>query len=404
LAVGGWQSAAPNTESGILNPESEIKKETSAMFKTALRFLIFDKAKSIGALAGVIISVFLIGQQVGLLFFFFDAMGALAINNQNYVWVTDNKTKNVNALSSLDMRVGRQLAGITGVDQVHPIVVTAGAAKFANGKSGGLTLIGVQYPEFAGGPWRLEATSKNVLLTEGAVVTDYFDRAGLGDVNVGDYFEINGKKVFLAANTKGVRSFAGTYAFTTIDRARYLGNFPTTQASAFLVKWKSGTSAAQVIANINASPIFGIRAWEANELSQSSINELLGSSGIAFSLGSLIVFALIVGFVIIGLTLYSAAIDRIRDYGTLKAIGANNWYVRRLILTQAMLIAVVGFGLGYMLVLGFKQGIAQAGTLFEFPIWAPPGFLAITLFIAFFGAGFAIRRIVSLEPSAVFRG
>lgn len=374
------------------------------MLRTAFRFLIFDKAKSIGALAGVIISVFLIGQQVGLLFFFFDAMGALAINNTGYIWVTDNKTSNVNALSPIDMRVGWQLASVPGVEQVYPLVVTSGAAKFANGKSGGLTLIGVQYPEFAGGPWRLNGVSGEALLAEGAVITDYFDRTALGDVDVGDYFEINGKQVFLAGNTKGVRSFAGTYAFTTIDRARYLGNFPQTKASAFLVKWKPEAPQEQVIANINAAGIFGIRAWDAEALSNASIGELLGSSGIAFSLGSLVMFALIVGFVIIGLTLYSAAIDRIRDYGTLKAIGANNWYVRKLILTQALLIACIGFGLGYALVLGFKQGIAQAGTLFEFPLWVPPGLFIITLAIAFFGSGFAIQRIVSLEPSAVFRG
>ncbi len=374
------------------------------MLRTALRFLIYDKAKTIGALAGVIISVFLIGQQVGLLFFFFDAMGALAKNNPDYIWVTDNKTTNVNALSSLDMRVGWQLASIPGVAQVHPLVVAAGSAKFANGKSGGLLLIGVQYPEFAGGPWRLDDASKEIMLTDGAIITDYFDRAALGDANVGDYFEINGKKVFIAANTKGVRSFGGNYAFTTIERARYLSNFPTNKASAFLIKWKADVSREQVIANINASSIYGIRAWNGEVLAESSIRELLGSSGIAISLGSLITFALIVGFVIIGLTLYSAAIDRIRDYGTLKAIGANNWYVRRLILMQAFLIACVGFALGFLLVLGFKQGVAQAGTLFEFPAWVPLALLGVTLLIAFFGSTFAIRRIVSLEPSAVFRG
>lgn len=373
------------------------------MLRTALRFLIYDKAKTIGALAGVIISVFLIGQQVGLLFFFFDAMGALAKNNSDYIWVTDNKTTNVNALSPLDMRVGWQLASIPGVAQVHPLVVASGSAKFANGKSSGLLLIGVQYPEFAGGPWRLDNAPKEIILTDGAVITDYFDRAALGGANVGDYFEINGKKVFIAANTKGVRSFGGTYAFTTIERARYLGNFPTNKASAFLVKWKADTSREQVIANINAGSIYGIRAWDSEVLAESSIRELLGSSGIAISLGSLITFALIVGFVIIGLTLYSAAIDRIRDYGTLKAIGANNWYVRRLILMQAFLIACLGFALGFVLVLGFKQGVAQAGTLFEFPTWVPFALFGVTLIIAFLGSAFAIRRIVSLEPSAVFR-
>ena len=33
------------------------------MFRTAIRFIRYDKPKSIGALAGVVISIFLIGQQ-----------------------------------------------------------------------------------------------------------------------------------------------------------------------------------------------------------------------------------------------------------------------------------------------------------------------------------------------------
>jgi putative ABC transport system permease protein len=47
------------------------------------------------------------------------------------------------------------------------------------------------------------------------------------------------------------------------------------------------------------------------------------------------------GFFIIGLTLYSSAVDRIRDYGTLKAIGATNGYITRLILLQSSCSQVI---------------------------------------------------------------
>ncbi len=373
------------------------------MFKTAIRFLLYDKAKSIGALAGVLISVFLIGQQSGIFIFLTDAMSSLVRNNPDYIWVVDEKTENVNALSILDMRLGRQLESIPGVKKAFPLVLAGGSAKFANGKSSGVTLIGVTYPECAGGPWNLSTGNRSDLLKDGAIITEFFDRDALGDAIIGDYFEINGKKVFIAGNTRGVRSFGGIYIFTTIERARYLGNFSNQKANAFLVKWDDGVAQQQVIANINAY-MNGVRAWSSEEFSRSTVNAVLKSSGIALSVGTLIAFALITGFVIIGLTLYSSAIDRLRDYGTLKAIGASNGYVRGLILTQALIVALIGFVIGYALVLGFQKGIAQAGTIFEFPLWLRFGFFVMTVSIALFGSFFAIRRIVSLEPSAIFRG
>lgn len=372
------------------------------MFRTALRFLLYDKAKSLGALFGVILSVFLIGQQCGIFIFLTNAMSSLARNNPDYIWVVDDKTTDVNALATLDMRKARELASIPGVAQVNPLVLASGGARFANGKNTGVVLIGVQYPECAGGPWLLNKGSKADLLKDGAIITDIFDQESLGSAKIGDYFEINGKKVFIAGQTKGVRSFGGTYTFTSIERARYLGNIPNNQASAFLIKWAPQYSEEAVIANINQH-LRGVRAWRSEDLSRSTIITVLRSSGIALSFGTLIVFALIVGFVIIGLTLYSAAIDRIRDYGTLKAIGATNGYVSRLILMQAMILAVAGFLLGYFFVNGFKTGVAQAGTIFEFPLWLRVGFLVLTLFIALFGSLFAIRRIIGLEPSAIFR-
>src|SRR4028119_331033 len=116
------------------------------MLQTAIRFILFDKPKSIGALAGIIISIFLIGQQSGILIFLTNAMAPMPLNYNQYIWVTDNKTENVNALSSLDLRVGREIRSIPGVIQVYPLVITAGTAKFANGKSSSMTLVGSQAP------------------------------------------------------------------------------------------------------------------------------------------------------------------------------------------------------------------------------------------------------------------
>lgn len=375
------------------------------MFKTAIRFLSYDKPKSIGALAGIVISIFLVGQQLGIFLFLTGAMKSIVENNKKYIWVVDAKTDNANSVAPLDMRIGREIASLPGVKIVHPMVLSAAGAKFEDGKTAAMTLVGTQAPAFAGGPWNLyEGTRPEDMLPDGAIITEYFDAKVFGDLVKGEYFELNGRRVYNAGLTRGVRGFGGApYAFTTIERARAIGNYSQDQASIFLVEWKEGTDPQDVIATINAS-IANVRAWDAETFAATTVATVLGSSGIAISVGSLILFAIISGFVIIGLTLYSSAIDRIRDYGTLKAIGASNGYIARLILSQAGILAVLGFILGRLLVEGFRFGVSNAGVIFDYPAAIQVGFFILTFFIALGGSIFAIRKISRLEPAQVFRG
>ncbi|AQG78182.1 ABC transporter permease [Spirosoma montaniterrae] len=374
------------------------------MLRTAFKFIRYDKAKSFGALAGIVISVFLVGQQAGIFIFLTDAMRSIVDNNRGYIWVTDETTTNANQLSLLDVRKGNEIASLPGVERVYPVVIAGAGAKFANGETGGFSLIGSQAPNFVGGPWRLYTAKPQDMLPDGALITDFYDAKALGGLKPGDYFEVNGKKVYNAGLTRGARSFGGgLLAFTTIERARYLANVPTNKVSFYLVKPKPGVAESKVIQVINRS-INGVRAWNAQELSTTTVKTVLATNGIAASFGSLIGFAIISGLVIIGLTLYSAAIDRIKDYGTLKAIGATNGYVSRLIMTQALLFAIVGYTVGRFMVEGFRLGIAESGTLFYFPVWFEYALFVVTLVISLGGSVFAIRRIISLEPASVFRG
>ena len=374
------------------------------MIKTAWLFIKFDKPKSIGALAGTIMSVFLIGQQTGVFLFLINAMSSVVKNNSQYIWVVDGKTTNANALVQLDTRIGHELSSIDGIKKVYPLVIAGGSAKSSNGTTAGISLIGVQAPDFAGGPWNLYVGNKEVMLQDNAVITDYFDKKALGGIEMGDYFEINGHQVFNAGLSKGVRAFGGgLYAFTTIERARYLGNVPVNKVSAFLVKKKVDENAESVIARINEN-IPGVKAWKSSAFASETVWTVLKTSGIAISFGMLIVFALIIGFVIIGLTLYSSAIDRIKDYGTLKAIGANNNYVRNLIITQAIAFGITGYVIGSVFIEGFRIGVAKAGTIIVYPLWIRITFFLVTILISLLGSWFAIRRITRLEPAQVFRG
>jgi putative ABC transport system permease protein len=376
------------------------------MFKVAIRFIRYDKAKSIGVVIGIVISTFLIGQQLGIASFLTGLMSALVDNSNGDIWVVDSKTQDANSLGKFDVRKVQEIRSIEGVSTAYGMVLAGGTATFSNGKSVPVTLIGSEAPAFAAGPTPQKILQGNTatLQENAAVSADFYD-ASVYEITLepGIQFEINGKRAVIGAITNNLRGFGGNTMYTTIERARYFGNGNEYDISAVIVGVKPGYSAAQVRDNINRH-IFGVRAWVRPDFSQSTVNYILGTSGIGASTGTLVIFAIISGFFIIGLTMYSSALDRIRDYGTLKAIGASNGYVRGLILTQAAIFAVVGFVIAYALLEGFRIGVRGSGLLFSFSWQIVAGIFGITLFISLFGAVFALRRITGLEPAAVFRG
>jgi len=372
------------------------------MLKVAYRFMVYDKPKLVGALVGVIIATYLIGQQVGVFTFLTNAMKSIAENTKTDMWVVDPFTTNVNALGQIDMRVGREIESIEGVNKAYPIVIAGGSAKFTNGKTYGVTIIGSQAPNFVGGPWNIDQGSVKDLFPDGAVSTEYFDRKNMGNIEKGDFFEISGKRVYNAVITKGVRGFGPVFVFTTIERARYLGKVPTNKTSAYLLDLKPGADSIRIREEINQR-IFGVKAWLPKDFAKATQNTILGSSGIAISTYTQVFFAVIIGFVIVGLSLYSSAIDRLKDYATMKAIGANNNYLRKLIITQTLIIAAIGYAIGTFFVEMFRFGIGKAGTIFNFALTTRLAFLAIILIVSMTGALFAIRRITKAEPASVFR-
>ncbi len=375
------------------------------LLKTAWKFIRFDKAKSIGVVVGIMISTFLIGQQLGIFIFLTGLMQALATNVKADVWVVDGKTNDVNQLGKLDIRTLRVVQGIEGIKEAFPILISGAAANFQNGESSGITLIGVDIGKLNAvlDSSKIISGKLSDLQAEGAISGEYYERKNLGqNIELGTELEINGKRAFFRMQTKGFRGFGSSFCVTTIEKARYFSNQPTTAISAVLVELHTDQNTDSVCAEINKT-IFGVRAWPSPKLAKSTLNKILGSSGIALSTGTLIVFALIAGFFIIGLTMYTSALDRLKDYGTLKAIGASNKFISGLILMQAAIFAIVGFAVAYLLLLGFQKGVAYSGLIFSFsPLLLLGIFLVIGL-ISIGGASFALRKIKGVEAASVFR-
>ncbi len=379
------------------------------MITTAYRFIRYDKAKSIGVVVGIVISIFLIGQQIGILWFLTSLMGGLVANSDRTVgqiWVVDNVTKNANELSPLDERMVRQIRSIDGVLDTYPIVIGAATVTFDNGKTAPIVVIGSEAPSFAGGPSldKVFRGEREDLISDDAVAAEYFDAQMFNHtLDVGTSVEINGKHARIAVQTKNARGFAGAFFFTTLSRARLYTGFDENKVSAIAVQGRPGANLDSICAAIDRSMV-GVHAWKSTDLEDATIGFITVTSNIGVSIGSLVVFAVISGFFIIGLTLYSSALDRIKDYGTLKAIGATNGYVRNLILMQAFLFAVTGYVLAVILLEVFRVSVARSGLTYSYSPLVLIGLFVVTIFISVGGSLFAVRKVNRVEPASVFRG
>ena len=350
--------------------------------------------------AGVVVAIFLIGQQTGVFMFLTSLMTSLIDNSQADVWVTNESVVDGNRLGTVDMRFERQLLSVAGVERLSPLVLAGASSKLSNGEISPVQLIGTQAPGFLIEPWNIIEGRTTELLTDKAVSADVLD---FPDIEApGERMEINGQTAYVQVLTRGSRGFGGIYLITTENRARQYGRFPIDRASAFLLKTEKGVAPDSVVSRINRS-FSGVRAWTREDLSAQTRDYTLNNSGIGRSTGTLIIFAVIAGLIIIGLTLFSAAIERLNDYATMKAIGATNNYISRLLLLQAFLAATTGFVLAALCLVGFQQGIAQAGVLFSYTWQQWAIFYAATLFISLGGALMAIFRSRKVEPASVFR-
>ena len=67
-----------------------------------------------------------------------------------------------------------------------------------------------------------------------------------------------------------------------------------------------------------------------------------------------LVLAILVGIVVVPQTLYTSAVEHVKEFGTVKAIGGSNWDIYRILGEQALISAVVGFVLGGLISLAMR--------------------------------------------------
>lgn len=119
----------------------------------------------------------------------------------------------------------------------------------------------------------------------------------------------------------------------------------------------------------------------------------------------LVVIACIIGIAIIGLTIYTATIEKSREYGVLKAIGFSNRRLAGVVLIQALAAGVVGFVVGTALGLAVRSPLRAAVPSFVTVISARDvalvGVGAVVM--SLIAAMLPLRPLAHVDPASVFR-
>ncbi|GAB6174907.1 ABC transporter permease [Paradesulfitobacterium aromaticivorans] len=142
-----------------------------------------------------------------------------------------------------------------------------------------------------------------------------------------------------------------------------------------------------------------------------AIRQVADSEGLILSKIQLLMVLLTVAALVsaalgISSLMTTKVLERSREIGLLKALGAENWQVLVLFLSETMINALIGGSAGYLLGLGFAQIIGQAVFSSELAVkmMVLPIVLTISLGVALVGSLSAIRMLVNLRPAEILRG
>ncbi len=149
----------------------------------------------------------------------------------------------------------------------------------------------------------------------------------------------------------------------------------------------------------------GLKAYTQEKFFWSTINWVFKNTGIPFSFSITIIMGFLVGVAVSGQTFYSFILENLKYLGALKAMGASTSLLCRMLILQAFLVGVIGYGVGVGVSSIF--GHLAVGKS-SFPFFMPFEILLIPFTAVFlictFSALLGINRVRKLDAAEVFRG
>ena len=220
---------------------------------------------------------------------------------------------------------------------------------------------------------------------------------------IGRELEMNDHRAIIVGVCEATRTFqSNAVVYTTYTRAKLFVPRERKILSYVLAKAEDRVD-PQVVSRAIAAQT-GLKARSSQEFIWDTIDYYVKYTGIPINFGITAMLGFIIGTAIAGQTFYNFTLDNIKQFGALKAMGATNLKIVSMILLQAAVVGLLGYGLGVGLAALFGMGTSGGELAFYTPWQLLPITAGAIVLICILSSILSVRRVVVLEPAVVFRG
>lgn len=252
----------------------------------------------------------------------------------------------------VSIKVADRLRKVEHVAAVAPVIMqvnTAGNVEVIYGvdldpnSPNNYNNIGTPFKFLEGGPFQGP---------EDMLVDDYF--ASQKNVKVGDKLELLNHTFRVSGiveHGKGARKFLPLETLQELIGGQG-------KASMFYVRLDNSNNAPQVVSAIKQIP--GMEKYATRSIGEyMSMMTVQNLPGLSTFINIVIAISVIIGFIVIFQSMYTAVMERTREIGILKSLGASKLYIVNVILRETLLLAIAGIIVGILFSLAARYGILQ---------------------------------------------
>jgi putative ABC transport system permease protein len=374
------------------------------MDSLAWKNLLHDRVRLAVTLIGIVFALVLIAVQFGLFLGFWETSGNVVAHNSADLWLTSPEIPHVNGGQRIPEKRRWTALAVPGVEKAVNYIIFFVPWKLPTGAGESVQVVGFDLNTGYGGPYNIVAGSVDDLRAVDTVMIDDIYCPKLGVKRVGDSVELNGHRARVVGFTHGLRSFTTRpYVFTSFKNAQNYLKLAEADTIYILLKAATGVDIQRLKQDVQRS-VPSVEVFTTAEMARKTrIYWVFGTgAGITTLIGT--VLGLLVGVVVVAQTIYASTIDHLREFGTLKAMGASNWVIHRVIVWQALINAVAGYAIGITIAAFVCRLADNTHIAILMPGPVALGILALAVAMCVSAAMLSIRKAVTIDPAMVFRG
>ncbi len=225
----------------------------------------------------------------------------------------------------------------------------------------------------------------------------------LGNIPIGGETELNDHRVRVAGIVRGARSFIQSpYIFTSYKNAVSLSRLSKGNTVYVLVKVAPGYATQDVKRCIQAT-VSDVDVYTSPEFSKKTQDYWMINTGTGVALLAVALMGVVIGTVIVANTIYTSTTEHLKEFGTLKAIGASNWDLYAIIIEQALINSFIGFAVGMAVSFVVVQAMKHGHLPIMLPTRLLVGIFILTVMMCLWSSLLSISKVTRIDPAMVFK-